>query len=80
MDERERKQGQGGPPGPGGDDQASPRTGGARQDGPARRPPAHVPDAGLNPEVGDLDAAADPEREADDEALPGRAGGGLAGG
>lgn len=38
-------------------------------------PPSADPEAGIEREVGDLD---DPEAE-DDDALPGRAGGGLAG-
>lgn len=40
-----------------------------------------VPQGGLNQEIGDMDAEADPDQEADrDGALPGRAGGGLMGG
>jgi len=41
-----------------------------------------VPRGGMNPELGDIDAQADPERasEGDDDALPGRVGGGLVGG
>lgn len=39
--------------------------------------PATDPKAGFDREVGDLD---DPDAEDDDDALPGRAGGGLAGG
>ena len=41
-----------------------------------------VPSGGLNREVGDLDAEADPDHDAtgDDGHLPGRVGGGLAGG
>lgn len=45
-----------------------------KDDAPARHRPD--PDAGLDREVGDLD---DPDAE-DDGALPGRVGGGLAGG
>ncbi|WP_225540862.1 hypothetical protein [Xanthomonas sp. XNM01] len=42
----------------------------------------HPPAGGLNPELGDLDAAADPDHapDEDDDGLPGKAGGGLVGG
>lgn len=42
----------------------------------------HPPAGGLNPELGDLDAAADPGHapDEDDDGLPGKAGGGLVGG
>lgn len=40
-----------------------------------------VPQGGLNPEIGDMDAEADPDQEDDRESgLPGKAGGGLMGG
>lgn len=41
-----------------------------------------VPQGGMNPEIGDLDAEADPDRQESDadESLPGRMGGGLIGG
>lgn len=44
---------------------------------PRRTPPPKDPQAGLDREVGDLE---DADAERDDGALPGRAGGGLAGG
>lgn len=41
----------------------------------------NVPPGGVNPELGDMDAAADPDDdEKDTNGLPGRAGGGLIGG
>lgn len=41
-----------------------------------------VPQGGLNPEIGDIDAEADPDRKRQDgdNGLPGKAGGGLMGG
>jgi hypothetical protein len=40
-----------------------------------------VPTGGLNEEIGDMDAEADPDQDADHEdGLPGKAGGGLMGG
>ena len=40
-----------------------------------------VPQGGLNQEIGDMDAEADPDQENDREnGLPGKAGGGLMGG
>ncbi|RPE81939.1 hypothetical protein [Vulcaniibacterium tengchongense] len=45
------------------------------------RQTAPVPQGGVNPEMGDMDAAADPDRDPDDGdgGLPGKAGGGLMG-
>lgn len=49
-------------------------------DRPASAQP-RVLQGGMNPEVGDLDAEADPDQEPDDDgSLPGRMGGGLIGG
>lgn len=41
-----------------------------------------IPHGGVNPEVGDMDAEADPDRDPrdDDNSLPGKMGGGLMGG
>ena len=51
---------------------------------PADAEAAHVvPQGGLNPEVGDMDAETDPDSVPDDDdenGLPGKAGGGLIGG
>lgn len=48
-----------------------------RKNPPEAPPTPPDPKAGMDREVGDLD---DPEAVEDDEALPGRLGGGLAGG
>lgn len=44
--------------------------------------PVVPPQGGLNPELGDMDAEADPEQDTTDieNGLPGKAGGGLIGG
>ncbi|ASR42041.1 hypothetical protein BEN78_00045 [Xanthomonas citri pv. mangiferaeindicae] len=51
--------------------------GGAPQDDDTTRTPPRDPKTGIDREVGDLD---DPDAPDNDDALPGRAGGGLAGG
>jgi hypothetical protein len=45
-------------------------------------PSGEVPQAGMNPELGDMDAEADPDRDpkGGSDGLPGKMGGGLLGG
>jgi hypothetical protein len=47
-----------------------------------KTPTSEVPQAGMNPELGDMDAEADPDRDPDQGGggLPGKMGGGLLGG